>query len=182
MSTTRAHPGGVEQRVRSAIRDIPDFPQPGVLFRDITPLLADVVTFRLVTEAMAREFEGAGVTHVAAVESRGFLFGAPVAQHLGAALVPVRKIGKLPYRTEQVEYALEYGASALEVHVDAWGRGHRVLVVDDVLATGGTAAAVCGLAERMGASVAGLSFLLELTALGGTERLAGRRTYAVASY
>ena len=182
MSQPGDAPGAAAGRVRAAIRTIPDFPRPGILFRDITPLLSDAATFRLATDEMAAPFEGAGVTHVAAIESRGFLFAAPIAQRMGVGLVPVRKLGKLPYRTEQVEYALEYGASALEVHVDAWGPGDRVLVVDDVLATGGTADAVCTLVERMGGEVVGLAFLLELAALGGAERLAGRRRHAIATY
>ncbi len=168
--------------VRDRVRDIPDFPRPGILFKDITPLLADTSTFGRVCSALARPFRDDGVTRVAAIESRGFLFGAPVALELAAGLVPVRKVGKLPYRTEQVEYTLEYGTSALEVHVDAWGAGDRVLVIDDVLATGGTAQAVCSLVERMGATVVGLGFVLELTALGGATRLDGRRYEVLASY
>ncbi|HEY0971170.1 MAG TPA: adenine phosphoribosyltransferase [Gemmatimonadales bacterium] len=168
--------------VRDLVRDIPDFPTPGILFKDITPLLTDPAAFRLVCRALARPFAHEGVTRVASIESRGFLFGAPVALELGVGLVPVRKVGKLPFRTEQVQYTLEYGAAELEVHVDAWGPGDRVLVVDDVLATGGTADAVCSLVERMGAEVVGLAFVLELAALGGARRLAGRRYEILASY
>ena len=158
-----------------ALRDVPDFPRAGILFRDITPLLARPALFARVTDAMAAPFARAGVTHVAAVESRGFLFGAPVAQRLGAALVPIRKPGKLPFTAERHDYALEYGRDALEIHVDACDARAVVLVVDDVLATGGTAAAAAALVRRLGAAVAGFSFLIELTALGGRAALADAR-------
>ena len=154
-----------------ALRDVPDFPRAGILFRDITPLLARPALFRRTTDAMAEPFANAGITHVAAIESRGFLFGAPVAQRLGAAVVPIRKPGKLPFTAERHEYALEYGRDALEVHVDACDAGATVLVVDDVLATGGTAAAAAALVQRLGAAVAGFSFLIELAALGGRRAL-----------
>lgn len=168
--------------VRARIREIADFPVPGVSFKDITPVLADGTLFPAVTGQMAALFGGAGVTRVAAIESRGFVFGAPVAQELRVGLVPVRKAGKLPYRTESVSYELEYGHATLEVHADAWGAGDRVLVVDDVLATGGTALATCDLVERMGATVSGLVFLLSLRALGGEERLAGLRVETILRY
>ena len=151
-------------------------------FKDITPLLADGALFAEAIEALARRFRADGVTHVAAVESRGFLFGAPVAQRLGAGLVPVRKAGKLPARTERVEYALEYGTASLEVHADCWPRGARVIVVDDVLATGGTALAACELAERTGASVIGFGFLISLSFLQGEVALAGRRVETLLRY
>jgi adenine phosphoribosyltransferase len=168
--------------IREKVRDVPDFPKPGIIFKDITPLLADVDLFPKVSAAMAEPFSGAAVTHVAAIESRGFILGAPVAQLLRAAFVPVRKKGKLPSRTESVEYALEYGTDTLEMHADSCGPGHIVLVVDDVLATGGTAAATCELLEKMGASVAGCSFLMELSFLAGAARLKGRESRALVTY
>ena len=139
--------------IRAAIRDIADFPKPGVLFKDITPVLADAALFRRATELMAEPFRDAGVTLVAAIESRGFLLGAPVALSLGVGLLPIRKPGKLPSRTERLDYALEYGKDALEIHADACDATARVLIVDDVLATGGTARAACELVERLGARV-----------------------------
>ena len=137
------------------MRDVPDFPKPGILFKDITPLLADGGLFPKACEKMAAPFKGAGVTLVAAIESRGFLLGGPVAQALGAGVVPIRKVGKLPYTTRRVTYQLEYGTDALEVHVDACAKGANVLIVDDVLATGGTAAASCELIESVGGRVVG---------------------------
>jgi adenine phosphoribosyltransferase len=169
-------------QLRSLIRDIPDYPKPGILFKDITPLLADADAFALATGLMAEPFAGAGVTHVVAIESRGFILGAPVAQRLGAGFVPVRKSGKLPHTKRREEYALEYGTDALEVHDDAVGAAARVLIVDDVLATGGTAAATCRLVESLGATVVGLSFLLALTFLPGAERLRGHRVSALLYY
>lgn len=169
-------------RLRSLIRDIPDYPKPGILFKDITPLLADAEAFALTTRLMADLFADAGVTHVVAIESRGFIFGAPVAQQLGAGFVPVRKPGKLPHTKRREEYALEYGTDALEVHDDAVGATARVLIVDDVLATGGTAAATCRLVESLGATVVGLSFLLALSFLSGAERLAGRQVCSILTY
>ena len=170
----------LQREIGAAIRDIPDFPKPGILFKDITPLLGDARLFRLAAEGMAAPFAGDGITHVVAIESRGFLLGAPVAQHLGVGLVPVRKPGKLPSRTQRLEYALEYGVDSLEVHVDACGADARVLVVDDVLATGGTASTTCKLMESVGARVIGCSFLLELTQLHGRRALGdGRRVSAI---
>ena len=166
-------------RLRSAIRDVADFPKPGILFKDITPLLGDADLFRAATDAMAAPYQQAGVSHVVAVESRGFILGGPVAQRLGAGFVPVRKVGKLPFRTERVEYALEYGTDRLEIHADACGAGSRVLVVDDVLATGGTAAATCRLVEQVGGTVVGCSFLIELSFLAGASALAARTRRSV---
>jgi adenine phosphoribosyltransferase len=164
-------------RLQRALRDVPDFPRPGILFRDITPLLADAALFAEATAALAGPFDDAGVTHVAGIESRGFILGAPVAQALGAGFIPIRKPGKLPWRTVRRDYALEYGTDGLEIHADACGPGSRVLVVDDVLATGGTAAAACELVEALGGEVVGCAFLLAIGALGGMERLSRRRTH-----
>lgn len=172
----------LEEALRRTIRDIPDFPKPGILFKDITPVLLDAALFHHTTQAMAAPFTTDGITHVVGIESRGFILGAPIAQHLGAAFVPVRKPGKLPSRVERVEYALEYGLDALEVHYDALGEGSRVLIVDDVLATGGTAAAACQVIERLGATVAGFSFLMILTFLPGLEKLEERRVDRLITY
>ncbi|HET7563673.1 MAG TPA: adenine phosphoribosyltransferase [Gemmatimonadaceae bacterium] len=172
----------LEKTLRRTIRDIPDFPKPGVVFKDITPLLLDAELFRRTTDAMAEPFAGDRISHVIGIESRGFILGAPIAQRLGAAFVPIRKRGKLPSLVERIEYALEYGIDALEVHRDALHDGHRVLVVDDVLATGGTADAACRVVERLGATVVGCSFLMVLTFLPGWDRLAGRRVVSLLRY
>lgn len=169
-------------RIRATVRDVPDFPRPGILFKDITPLLGDAQLFRDITDAIAAPWARAGITHVAAIESRGFLLGAPVAQRLGAALVPVRKPGKLPAAAVRESYALEYGSDTLEMHADAMPAGARVLVVDDVLATGGTAAAACALVERVDALVQGVGLLLELGALNGRSRLADRRITTLVTF
>jgi adenine phosphoribosyltransferase len=168
--------------LRRAVRDVPGFPKPGIIFKDITPLLADGALFPQACEQMAAPFAGAGVTLVAAIESRGFLLGGPVAQALGAGIVPIRKVGKLPYTTRRVTYQLEYGTDALEVHIDACAKGANVLIVDDVLATGGTAAAACELIESVGGRVVGCSFLIALSFLNGGSRLDGRRLESVLTY
>ena len=170
------------EQLRQAIRDVPDFPKPGIVFKDITPVLADAELFEQVTTAMAEPFVGEGITHVVAIESRGFIFGAPIAQTLGVAFVPVRKPGKLPNRTVREEYKLEYGTDALEMHADALGSGARVLIVDDVLATGGTAAAACRLTEAAGGAVVACTFLVELTFLTGRAALDGRRCEVLIRY
>jgi adenine phosphoribosyltransferase len=172
----------VTDPIRALIRDVPDHPRPGILFKDITPLLGNSAAFRLACERMAAPFAGAGVTHVIAIESRGFLFGGVIAATLGAALVPVRKPGKLPAARSREEYELEYGTDALEMHSDAVGSGDRALIVDDVLATGGTAAATCRLVARHGASIAGCAFLIELTFLSGREALRGIHVESVLTY
>jgi adenine phosphoribosyltransferase len=174
-------PPSLEERLRSRIRDVPDYPKPGILFKDITPLLGDAVAFQAACDAMAGFYRGDAITHVVAVESRGFLFGGVIAVALGAGLVPVRKPGKLPYERTREEYALEYGTDALEMHADAVGPGARVVVVDDVLATGGTAAATRRLIERHGAQVVGCCFLIELTFLNGRAQL-GTRIDRVLTY
>ena len=156
------------------IRAIPDFPKPGILFRDVTPLLLDPAALRAAAEAMAAPFRALGVERVLAIESRGFLFGAPIALTLGAGLALVRKQGKLPYDTLQARYELEYGVDTVEMHVDAVQAGQRVLIVDDLIATGGTAAAAVQLARQAQAEVVGCSFLIELAALGGSARVDAR--------
>lgn len=168
--------------VRAAIRDVPDFPKPGIVFKDITPILSAPLLFTRVTESMAAAASALQISHVVAVESRGFIFAAPVAQSLGVPLVPVRKPGKLPHRRVREEYALEYGTDALEMHEDALGVGARVLVVDDVLATGGTAAATRRLVERAGGIVVAFSFLIDLTFLHGRQQLVGSSVDAIVEY
>ena len=168
--------------LKEHIREIPDFPTPGILFRDITPLLGHPDAFRRAVELLAERFEPESFDSVVAIESRGFVFAAPLAYRLGIPLVPVRKEGKLPFDTHSVTYALEYGSDALEIHVDAIGEGSRVLIVDDLLATGGTAAATVRLIERSGASVAGLAFVIELTDLRGRDTLAGYRVESLVTW
>src|SRR5690606_25971369 len=157
--------------VRGLIRDVPDFPEPGVLFRDITPLLADPKGFHIVLDAIAHRFVGSQVDAVVGVESRGFIFGGALAARLNASFVPVRKPGKLPARTDKVSYSLEYGESELEMHRDSLREGAAVLVVDDLLATGGTAAAAGELVHRQGAYVLAYAFVNEPASVGGRERL-----------
>ncbi len=168
--------------IREAVRDVPDFPKPGIIFKDITPVLLDPVLFDLATRQMADPFRGIGVSRVVAVESRGFMFGAPIALLLQAGLVPVRKPGKLPAARQRVEYTLEYGTDALEMHADAIGAEDRVLIVDDVLATGGTAEAARRLVQTRGAQVVGFSFLIELGFLEGRNRVGSERVEAVIRY
>jgi adenine phosphoribosyltransferase len=180
--TGPVHGGAPDDRVRDLVaarlRDVPDFPTPGVLFKDFTPLLADADAVRTVVDDIARRYRGA-VDVVVGVEARGFILGAAAAYALGVGFVPVRKAGKLPGRTHEAEYTLEYGTATLEVHVDAFVAGHRVLIMDDVLATGGTAAATCDLVERAGARVAALEFVLEIGFLKGREALPGRVVSAI---
>jgi len=157
--------------LRRFIRDIPDYPKPGILFRDLTPLFGDAKALAGAVEALAAPFRDAGIARVLGIESRGFVVGAPVALALGAGFVPVRKAGKLPHQTIEEHYDLEYGTDCIEVHADAVQRGERVLLVDDLLATGGTAAATLRLARKLDAEIVGCAFLVELTALGGRARL-----------
>jgi adenine phosphoribosyltransferase len=168
--------------LKRAVRDVPNFPKPGIVFKDITPVLLDVELFRRATELMTAPYRAARISRVVCIESRGFLLGAPIALQLGAGLVPIRKPGKLPAATQRVEYALEYGTDALEMHHDAIGEGDRVLVVDDVLATGGTAAAAAQLVGVARGAVVGFSFLIELDFLKGRERLQGRQVEALLHY
>lgn len=170
------------EKLKGIIRDIPDFPQPGILFRDITPLLQDARAFRQALEGMAEPFRNAGIEQVIGVESRGFIFGAPLALLLNAGFVPVRKFGKLPAETIHVEYALEYGSNTVEIHTDAIKPGQKVLIVDDLLATGGTVSAALELVERLGGKVAGIAFLVELTFLQGRQRLQGHEVFSLLQY
>lgn len=172
----------VVEDLRRAIRDVRDFPKPGIVFKDVTPVLLDVALFKQAVKSMCDPYRDARVSRVVSIESRGFLFGAPIALALGAGLVPIRKPGKLPAATQRVEYALEYGTDALEMHHDAVQPADRVLVVDDVLATGGTASAAAQLVGDSGAAVVGFSFLIELDFLKGRERLQGRRVEALLHY
>jgi adenine phosphoribosyltransferase len=168
--------------LRSHIRDIPDFPRPGIVFKDITPLLLDPVALRHSIDLLCGYAGALEVDYVVAAEARGFVLGGAVAAQIGAGFIPARKPGKLPYETASVEYALEYGVDALEMHRDALSDGARVLVHDDLLATGGTAAALCGLVEGAGAEVAGCAFVVELGFLNGRERLNGRDVLSLVAY
>ena len=164
------------------IREIPDFPQPGVLFRDITPLLQDSAAFKWVVDRFTEEFRDADVKAIVSIESRGFLFGSPLAYNLGVPLVPVRKPGKLPAARMSVEYSLEYGSGQLDIHEDALRRGDSVVIVDDLLATGGTAMATAKLVELLGARVYSFAFLVELAFLGGREKLRGYDIVCLVTY
>jgi adenine phosphoribosyltransferase len=168
--------------LRRYIRDIPDWPKKGILFRDITPLLADPGAFAAAVDALCADFTEAGIEYVAAVEARGFIFGTAIAEELGAGFVPIRKKGKLPWQTESVSYDLEYGTDTLEVHRDAVKSGARILMVDDLLATGGTMAAACKLIEKIGGQVAGIAFLIELADLCGREKIADYEVTSIISY
>ena len=169
-------------RLKDLIRDIPDFPKPGVVFKDITPLLADQEGFSLVIDHLVQRFEGLGITKVVGIEARGFIIAAPVAHRLRAGFVPVRKVGKLPWEVEAEAYELEYGTGLLELHSDAVEIDETVLVIDDVLATGGTAAATVRLIERLGAKVAGLGFVIELGFLNGRRQVPGRDILSLLHY
>ena len=170
------------EELRARIREIPDFPKPGILFYDITTLLKDPEAFRAAIDAMLQPYEGEKVDVVVGMESRGFIFSAPMAYKLNAGLVPVRKLGKLPAETITVEYALEYGSNTLEIHRDAIEPGQKVLIVDDLLATGGTVKGTIELVERLKGEVVGLAFLVELDFLKGRDRLDGRRVTSVIKY
>ena len=168
--------------LRAYIRDVRDFPKPGVLFRDITPLLQDALAYRYAVEELTRRLRPFAPDAIVGIESRGFLFGAPVAYELGLPFVPVRKAGKLPSERMSVEFALEYGESQLDIHADALAQGQRVAVVDDLLATGGTAEAAAKLVELLGASVAAMAFVVELAFLSGRMRLVEYEIVALVSY
>ncbi len=168
--------------LRAKIRDIKDFPTEGILFKDITTLLKDGPAFRAVVDLLADKYRGEQIDVVVGIESRGFIFGGPVAHQLGAGFVPVRKLGKLPGKTIEVEYELEYGTATLEIHSDAISPGQRVLIVDDLLATGGTVMGTIELVRRLGGEVAGLSFMVELGALKGREKLDEFEIHALLTY
>ncbi len=165
-------------KIKSAVRDIPDFPKPGILFKDITPVLSDPALFKSAVDLFVERHRASKLTKIAAIESRGFVFGAAAAYQLGVGLVPIRKKGKLPYKTIEASYALEYGTATLEVHDDAVKAGDRVLLIDDLLATGGTAAASAGLLEKLGATVVELDFLIELAFLNGRDKLLKYKIFA----
>ena len=165
MSSTRL------DTLRAAVRDVPDFPSPGIVFKDITPMLSDGALFKLTIDALVETVAGAGVTKIVGIDARGFIFAAAVADRLGCGFVPVRKKGKLPWKTEGVSYDLEYGSNKIEIHADAVMPGERVWLVDDVLATGGTAAAAAELVQRLGGVLAGMTFLIELGFLDGRKLL-----------
>ena len=164
------------------IRSIPDWPKKGILFRDITPLLAEPKAFTAAVDALCASFAEASIEYVAAVEARGFIFGAAVAEKLGAGFIPIRKKGKLPFKTESITYDLEYGTDTLVVHSDAIDKGAKVLMLDDLLATGGTMAAACKLIEKIGGEIVGITFLIELSDLGGRSKLGGYKINTVISY
>ena len=171
-----------EEELKKHIRSIPDWPKKGILFRDITPLLANPEALKTATELLCTDFLESGIEYVAAVEARGFIFGAAVAEKLGAGFVPIRKKGKLPSKTESITYDLEYGTDTLEVHVDAIKKQAKVLMVDDLLATGGTMASACKLIEKIGGQITGIAFLIELAALGGRDKIAGYNIKSIFSY
>jgi adenine phosphoribosyltransferase len=168
--------------LEARIRSIPDFPIKGILFRDITPVLQDPTCFKAAIDLITAEYKDKKIDYIVAIEARGYMLGAPVAYQLGAGFVPVRKPGKLPYEKISVDYALEYGVNTLEMHNDALQPGHRVLIIDDLLATGGTAAAVRQLIEKLGATIVGFAFLIELSALKGREKLPGAEIKSFITY
>jgi adenine phosphoribosyltransferase len=168
--------------LKKYIREVPDWPKKGILFRDITPLLGEAKAFSAAVDAMAADYVGAGIQYVVGVEARGFIFGSAVAAKLNAGFVPVRKKGKLPYKTESITYDLEYGTNAVEVHKDAIPAGAKVLMVDDLLATGGTIEAACKLVERIGGKIEGVVFLIELTELHGVDKLAKYKVKSLIRY
>jgi len=161
----------VTEQLQTAIRDVVDFPKKGIVFKDITPLLQNPELLKLAIGEMAMKYKTEAIDQVVGIESRGFIFGAPLALKLGAGFVPVRKKGKLPAETKAITYSLEYGEDTLEIHADAISKGTRVLISDDLLATGGTASAVCELVENLGGTIVGVSFLIDLTFLNGMEKL-----------
>jgi adenine phosphoribosyltransferase len=170
------------EALKERIRHVPDFPKPGILFYDVTTLLKDRDGFQMAVDAMTAPYQRARVDLVVGIESRGFIFGSAMADRLRAGFAPVRKLGKLPAQTRRASYALEYGTDSLEIHEDAIGHGQRVLIVDDLLATGGTAAATVALVRGLGADVVGVQFLIELAFLGGRAKLEGERIGTVLSY
>ncbi len=170
------------EQIKSLIRDIPDFPQPGIVFKDITPLLADEIAFSTVIDLIVVHYGRGSVDKVVGIEARGFILASPVAYHFGAGFVPIRKAGKLPWHTESAEYELEYGTETLQIHKDALAPGERVLIVDDVLATGGTARATASLVERLGGKVVGIACLIELGFLQGRDKLRDYDFFSLITY
>ena len=170
------------EQLKALVRDVPDFPQPGIVFKDITPLLADEIAFSTVIDLIVVHFGRGNVDKVVGIEARGFILASPVAYHFGAGFVPVRKKDKLPWETESEGYELEYGSATLEIHRDGVDSGERVLIVDDVLATGGTARATARLVERIGGKVVGIAFLIELGFLKGRQKLDGYDLFTLISY
>ena len=170
------------ETIKSAIRDIPDFPKKGIIFKDITPLLGNAGLLKETLGLLAENYKGRKIDKVAAVEARGFIFGAALAEKLGAGFIPVRKKGKLPYKTVYETYQLEYGNDTLEIHEDAVSKGDRVLLVDDLLATGGTAKAVCSLVNKAGGEILSLTFVIELTFLKGIEKLKGYDVFTLIKF
>jgi adenine phosphoribosyltransferase len=178
----RPAPDTAPPDLRALIRDIPDFPKPGIVYKDITPVLLDPGALTAAADALAAWAGGREIDYVVAAEARGFILGGMIAERLGAGFIPARKPGKLPHNTVSAEYTLEYGLDALEVHADAVSHGERVLVHDDLLATGGTARALCDLVGQLGGRVAGCAFLIELAFLGGRATLAPVETHALVGY
>jgi adenine phosphoribosyltransferase len=170
------------EQIKALIRDVPDFPQDGIVFKDITPVLADPIAFSTLIDLIVVHFGRGNVDKVVGIEARGFILASPVAYHFGAGFVPVRKQGKLPSETVAEEYSLEYGTATLEIHVDAVSPGERVLIVDDVLATGGTAKATASLVERIGGKVCGIACLIELDFLKGREQVPGHELFTLIHY
>ena len=170
------------KRLEAKIRNIPNFPSPGIQFKDITPLVKDPATLRLAVHQLLHPFLGERLIAVAGMEARGFIFGSLVAWELGVGFVPLRKPGKLPFQVQSASYDLEYGSARLELHVDALGPGDRVLLIDDLIATGGTAAASCELIEQLGAEIAGCAFVIELDELKGRQKLSRYRVHALIHY
>jgi adenine phosphoribosyltransferase len=174
--------GTASDLIKQRLRDVPDFPKPGIVFKDITPLLADPNAFNLCLDSTAAHFDSVTLDAIVGIESRGFIFGAALASRMRVAFIPVRKPGKLPYRTKRVSYALEYGTDSLEIHEDAIKQGDRILIVDDLLATGGTAWAACELVRQLGGTVVATSFVVELTFLAGRERLRPVDVFSLVQY
>ena len=170
------------EEIKGLIRDVPDFPEPGIGFKDITPVLANPIAFSTITDMIVVHFGRGSIDKVVGIEARGFILASPVAYHFNAGFVPIRKVGKLPWETVSAEYELEYGTATIEIHRDGVEPGERVLIVDDVLATGGTAAAAASLVEQIGGEVHGIACLIELDFLHGRDKLAGRELYTMIHY
>ena len=166
------------ERLKAKVRDIPDFPEPGIIFRDITPMVADPSALQLAVYQLLHPFLGETINAVAGMEARGFIFGSLAAWELGVGFIPLRKPGKLPYDVQSASYDLEYGSAALEVHTDAINRGDKILLIDDLIATGGTAAASCQLVEELGGEIIGCAFVIELDALKGRDKLVNYRVHS----